>query len=90
MTGLAPITLGHDFELFEDYTNVVIQCRPTRPKTTKLRFPGPDVDNYAKSLFDSMNGKLWTDDKMVQKLTIDKEWAEAGTPGWWSIDVKEI
>lgn len=32
----------------------------------------PDVDNYAKTVMDAINGVIWTDDSRVVKLTIEK------------------
>ena len=31
-----------------------------------------DIDNYCKGIFDSLNGILWTDDKQITLLTIEK------------------
>jgi len=57
-------------------------CYVTRPKTTKLKYPKPDADNYAKSVMDAFNdsGRLWKDDTQVHDLRIRKRWAE-GEPG---------
>jgi Holliday junction resolvase RusA-like endonuclease len=56
-----------------------------KPKTSKLQFPKPDVDNYAKSIMDAVTdcGAIWDDDCQVQHLTISKEWAgEDDEPGF--------
>lgn len=51
--------------------------RPPKAKTSKLPFPTPDVDNYAKAVLDAMtdSGCWWSDDKQVLDLRVRKEWA---------------
>ena len=54
----------------------------TRPKTTKLSVPKPDIDNYIKSLFDACTtAGLWQDDAQVVTVTATKQWAPEGEPG---------
>lgn len=36
----------------------------------------PDVDNYAKSILDALNGITWVDDSQVVSLTIEKRYGE--------------
>lgn len=48
-----------------------------RPKTTKLQYPRPDVDNYAKAVLDSMTGTILEDDKSVIALHITKQWTKS-------------
>jgi len=65
-----PITLGAEFIL-------------TPPKTTKLAFPNPDVDNYLKGLMDTLtdSGVVWDDDWQVHELIrVRKRWATPGEP----------
>lgn len=49
----------------------------TPPKTTKLAFPKPDIDNYEKSLLDalSMAEIIWKDDTQVYRQSSLKRWA---------------
>ena len=55
--------------------SVTIACYAPRPKTTKLPFPSPDVDNYAKSLMDAATeAGVWLDDKQVKHLEVSKDW----------------
>jgi Holliday junction resolvase RusA-like endonuclease len=49
-----------------------------RPKTTKRRWPGGDVDNYLKTL-DVFNGILWLDDDQITTMTGVKTFGT--TPG---------
>lgn len=36
----------------------------------------PDVDNYAKSILDALNGITWKDDSQIVSLTINKRYGE--------------
>ncbi len=47
-----------------------------RPKTSKLKYPSPDVDNYLKAALDILNGVVWADDKLIIKLHGEKRWAK--------------
>lgn len=47
-----------------------------RPKTSKLGYPIPDVDNLAKSILDGMNGVLFEDDKQVIRLEAEKRFSD--------------
>ena len=57
---------------------ITILCCATRPKTTKLSAPKPDVDNYAKGVLDAItkDGRFWSDDSQVTWLTAGKEWVD--------------
>lgn len=68
--------------LFEAPVSLDLICHVERPKTSKLLYPKPDVDNYAKSVMDAFNdsGRLWKDDCQVHDLRVRKRWAE-GEPG---------
>ena len=54
----------------------------TRPKTTKLLAPHPDIDNFAKAMLDCIQSSkkegpgIIEDDKQVLKLTAEKSWTE--------------
>lgn len=52
----------------------------TRPKTSKLTHPRPDVDNYAKSVLDASNKILWDDDSQIVHLHISKLWTPTKCP----------
>ena len=55
---------------------VRVGCHVTRPKTTKLSAPKPDVDNYAKGVLDviTKDGRFWSDDCQVWDLSVCKAW----------------
>lgn len=55
--------------------SVTIRVRCTRPKTSKLQFPKPDSDNYAKSILDACTAAgVWNDDSQVVDLSVFKRW----------------
>ena len=62
---------------------VHINVRATRPRTSKLTHPSPDVDNYAKGVLDAItqSERWWEDDRQVVRLVVTKAWAP------WAQDV---
>ena len=44
------------------------------PKTSKLKHPRGDIDNYLKTL-DIINGVVWKDDVQIVKIHGEKAWA---------------
>lgn len=60
-----------------------------RPKTTKLDYPSPDVDNYAKAVLDALNGWAFEDDTQVVALTVTKEWSQPSEEGHIEIQVQD-
>lgn len=68
-------------ELIADTRKLTISIIKPRPKTTKLPYPKPDVDNYAKAVMDAMNGTVFVDDWLVQCLAVSKRWAKPGESG---------
>jgi len=65
---------------FDGPLRVTLDVAATRPKTTKLPAPKPDVDNYAKSVLDACTKALvWADDSQVVELLVTKRWADTGS-----------
>lgn len=59
---------------------VDVEIHVTKPKSTKLAKPKPDVDNYAKAALDAGNGILWEDDYLIVDLRVSKHWTDG--PGY--------
>lgn len=60
---------------------VNIHVRATKPRTSKLQFPKPDADNYAKSVLDAAtSAELWADDSQVVNLEVFKRWRAGNEP----------
>jgi Holliday junction resolvase RusA-like endonuclease len=55
---------------------VEIECHVDPPKKSKLLYPKPDVDNYAKAVLDGCNGILWADDSQIVALSVSKQWSD--------------
>lgn len=56
----------------------------TRPKTSKLLYPKPDIDNYQKALMDAITqaGHIWADDCQVVHVSAGKSFtADADSEG---------
>lgn len=62
---------------FSGPLTVGIIVSKTRPKTTKLSAPKPDVDNFAKGILDAMTkAGVWKDDSQVEFLAVKKQWSD--------------
>jgi Holliday junction resolvase RusA-like endonuclease len=80
IAGLAPQFTGIDREA---EVTLSAEFVATPPKTTKLRRPKPDIDNFLKSLMDAITQSevLWKDDSQVAELgRVRKRWATPGEP----------
>lgn len=62
----------------------------TKPKTSKLAFPKPDIDNYEKTILDAITkaGNLWIDDTQVVQLNSLKLWAPTDGHAGYSVAIK--
>lgn len=70
-----------------DVITVEILCYCTKPKSSKLSMPKPDVDNIAKGILDGLNGHLWVDDTQIKKLVIEKSWAKPKESGYFILKI---
>jgi Holliday junction resolvase RusA-like endonuclease len=54
-----------------------VSFKVQRPKTSKLAYPKPDLDNYEKALLDAITqaGGIWDDDSQVVVLSSEKLFA---------------
>jgi Holliday junction resolvase RusA-like endonuclease len=69
----------------------VVFCVP-QPKTTKLRLPRGDIDNYLKALFDGCNELVWRDDVQIAEVEASKIWSDEGldNEGYITLDVEVL
>lgn len=69
---------------------LAIAC--TKPKTSKLAYPKPDVDNFAKAVLDAItkDGRVWADDTQVVQLIVSKRWAYSPEDRGVLIDIQEL
>jgi Holliday junction resolvase RusA-like endonuclease len=67
---------------------VSVGIYPTKPRTSKLDVPRPDIDNYVKAIFDLCNGIVWKDDSQIVEMFAEKSWAKGD--GYFTVDIKEL
>lgn len=79
--------LGNNYQPLTTPLAVSLEIHVKRPKSTEKDFPKPDVDNYAKAILDTLNGKLWADDSQIFSLYVTKQWAEKDSDGYFVLDV---
>lgn len=70
-------------ELFEGPLSAELEFRVSRPKTTKLEHPKPDIDNYIKLPLDCItsDGRLWVDDTQIVHIRATKLWCDEEDAG---------
>jgi Holliday junction resolvase RusA-like endonuclease len=66
--------VGDDLKPTDKPLVVDVTCVAKRPKSTKLAYPKPDLDNYIKAVLDACNGKLWVDDSQIVLMYGSKLW----------------
>ena len=71
-----------------DKLKVWVECFVTKPATTKLSAPRPDVDNYLKSIFDLLNGVIWEDDSQIVFVQASKAWSD--NDGYFTVKVQKV
>lgn len=90
MVDLVPQVIG-DHTPYTGDISVTVEFMAKRPKTTKLSSPRGDIDNYAKALFDSLNGKAFDDDKQIVIAHLRKSWTESHEEeGYIKVTIKEL
>ena len=90
MRMLVPEVIGKAFKAIQSPVAVELDLFVTRPKETKLGVPKPDIDNYIKAVFDSMNGLLWEDDNLIQEVYARKRWAPKSRDGYFVLNLKKL
>lgn len=79
--------LGTELEPLSGALTVSIELFVKRPKTTEREWPKADIDNFAKAVLDTMNGKVWEDDSQIVSLYVTKQWAAKGEDGYFILSV---
>lgn len=79
--------LGQDFVPLQGPLAVVVEIYATQPKSTKLDYPRPDIDNYTKAVLDALNTLLWEDDSQIISIYATKQWAEQNEEGYFTVEV---
>lgn len=77
-----------DWQPTEDKLWVYVGVFPTKPKSSKLLYPRPDIDNYVKSILDLCNGRVWKDDSQIVFLEAEKAWAK--NDGYFTVEIETI
>lgn len=91
MITIVPDTLGDGFIPYEGPLRVDVEIFVRRPKKTKLIAPRADIDNFLKAIFDSMNGKLWEDDKQIHTVYATKQWTSScDEAGYFILGLDEL
>lgn len=80
-------TLGPNHKPLLGHLAVSIEIYVGRPKSTKLDYPKPDIDNYVKAVLDVLNGLMWEDDSQIISVYATKQWAEENEEGYFTIEV---
>jgi len=57
--------------LIFDKDKIIVKIREMDAETTSSKLRG-DIDNYAKSVLDALNGVAFTDDKQIMRLDLRK------------------
>ena len=89
MATLVPTVIG-DHVPYTGDISVTVEFMAKRPKTTKLSSPRGDIDNYLKAAFDSMNGKVFDDDKQIVICHARKAWTPSHEDeGYIKVSIEE-
>jgi len=81
---LTALIYKHKTKMFAPYIPVKLSITFYRqkskwsPKSDILPVRKPDLDNFLKLVFDSMNGVLITDDAQITTIRVAKRWSTNG------------
>lgn len=81
--------IGDGFTPLSGPLTVVVEIYATKPKSTKLDYPKPDIDNYTKAVLDVLNGLLWEDDSQIISVYATKQWAGESQEGYFTVEVND-
>lgn len=82
------LEIAGEWKPTDKHLMVYVGIYPERPKTSKLAYPRPDIDNYVKSIFDLCNNVLWKDDAQIVFVEAKKQWAK--NTGYFTVEIEEI
>ena len=74
-------------DVFDDACTVLLEIVKQKPKTTKLAFPKPDIDNFEKAVYDAMSKLVFKDDSQIQMAVVGKRWTREGEEPHISVTV---
>jgi Holliday junction resolvase RusA-like endonuclease len=91
---LAFLSQEGDYELIDGPILVrYLIIRRTKPKSCKAKWPDtkPDLDNYEKAIWDSLEGLAYTNDsRIVYKMSVQKIWATDENPPGVSLQIERM
>lgn len=88
--GMAALIIKHRCrEMYQGAVTVTLDVIATKARTSKLKHPTADVDNYAKAALDAITQAttVWLDDKQAVRLLVEKRFADRQTDEEPRIDV---
>lgn len=73
------LKLDFKHHIYDKPVSVEVHFTMTKPKSKICaQTPPGDIDNYIKSVLDAANGVLYTDDRLVSKITGTKKYGLKG------------
>lgn len=92
VAGLVKDSPGIPEDVLTGPLRVEIDVLVTKPRTSKLQHPSPDVDNYAKGVLDAItqSERVWKDDKQIVTLRITKTWVTGDTAPGFAVRISSI
>jgi len=92
LNDIVSVLEGTALHKFDGPVFATVASFATRPNTTKLIAPKPDVDNYAKGVLDAITRtqNVWDDDTQVLDLLTRKRWAAPGEAGHIIVTIEDL